>query len=331
MEGEKSHVDIGVRAPGLQKVIVALATLYVCVCGLCSMCPGPSAVLLSVVLILAELIGGARMLDARHPSVPYLVIIWIMTAYTAALVGMRNHHATYFPYRAAVEGRTYRGISPMEKASAHADGGIIQFDETGRLAADQSVGLKLNGHVYCAAPILGADAAAPVQFFAIGEGCCAARGDFQCDDVASARGGIVWHEPIEGPISHRLFAPDSRRSEYTKSALASMVLSNQKMADQPVFLRWVAEPRNLLRTWLTMALLVWIVSSVVFGVLVALLWFVVDFHFDRILRQNVSEALNRDHGHPDPRPPPMDTTAKPQGTSRFSLPWRSAAPQRGLV
>jgi hypothetical protein len=325
MLSKEGHLDIGVVAPGLSKPAIALVTLYICVCGLCSLCPGPMAVALCVCLMLAELIAGARFLDTRHPTVPYLIIIWVLTIYTAALVGMRNHHTSYFPYRAALEGRTYTAISPTDKASAHADGGIIEFADGANLMPDQSVGLKIGGRVYCAAPIVGSDTSAKVQFFAIGEGCCAARGSFQCDDVASgaARGGIVMHEPIEGPISHRLFAPDSRRPDYMKAAMASMVLSNQQMAPQPVFLRWVEKPKDLLRQWLTVALLVWICSSIAFSIIVSLLWFVVDFHFHRILCETVTDQLIRakpvKEGHPKPAGPAGNTSA------RFSLPWRTAA------
>lgn len=336
MLSKEGHLDIGVASPGLSKPAIALVTLYICICGLCSLCPGPMAVFLCVGLMLAELIGGARFLDTRHPSVPYLIIIWALTIYTAALVGMRNHHAAYFPYRAALEGRTYSDISPVAKASAHADGGIIKFSDDANLMPDQSVGLKIGGRVYCAAPIVGQPTpssapSAKVQFFAIGEGCCAARGSFQCDDVgtAAAKGGIVWQEPIEGPISHRLFAPDSRRPEYMRAAQASMVLSGKEMAAQPVFLRWVEKPKDLLRQWLTVALLVWIISSIAFSIVVSLLWFVVDFHFDRVFRETVTDQLIRakpvKEGHlaGHPKPATAGNTSAP--SARFSLPWRTAA------
>lgn len=330
MAGGKGD-DIGIRSPSVTYVVATLTALYACICGLCSLCPGPTSVLLCVVLFLAKLMAGARTLDARHPSVPYLLCLTMLTAFTASLVGIRNYHAAYFPYLAAKEGRTYTDIAPTAKATPHLDGGLISFADGTRLAADQSVGLRLNGVAYCAAPILGpapagaaSAAAAPVQFFAIGEGCCGSRGDFTCDDVAdsTARGGIVWHELSEGALSTRLFAPTSRRREYMKAVQASMALSGQEAAEQPVLLRWVANPHHLLVMWLTYGLLAWILSSVLYGFFVAILWFLVDHHFDKVLKGmkgSLSDAMT------DLRPPPPET--KPQtAASRFGL-WRSSTPR----
>mmetsp|Transcript_64150 Transcript_64150/g.165127 ORF Transcript_64150/g.165127 Transcript_64150/m.165127 type:complete len:370 (+) Transcript_64150:167-1276(+) len=369
MQGGKGGGDVGVNPPPVTVVVVGLATLYASICGLCSLCPGPTAVLLCAVLVLAELFAGARLFDPRHPTVPYLVVLWTLTIGAASVVGIRNHHAAYYPYRAAMEGRTYTGIAPSAKASAHADGGIIRFADGAQLMTDQSVGLRFDGVVYCAAPILGpeaapataaatpaaAPAAAPsatvaaatpaaatseVQFFAIGEGCCGARGGFACDDAGSARGGIVWHEPGEGSLSSRLFAPSSHRPQYMKSVLASMSLSDQRSAPQPVLLRWVSDPQMLLRMWLTQGLLVWIVTSLVYSVFVLVLWFLVDFHFDRALRGNVSDVITgRPDHHHHLRPPPSDTSTQKgapgasaaAASQRFGM-FRSSARRRdGLV
>lgn len=302
------------ESPSVSLVIFGLCVTYVGVCGLTSLWLGTLALLLSVLLLLLQVAIAASAFDLRHPSMPWLLFIWVLTVFTAASVGVSNHRRSYAPYLTAKEGRFYKGVGPDALAAVLMDAGVVSFEPSMVLDDNLAVGLKLAGSTYCAAPIMSADlqdaagappavaaapapapaAAAPgasaaagaagavsgqpalVQFWAIGKDCCSSRGGFVCGDAgeASARSGLVLLDPgaaQEEPL---------QRERYMRAVEAVCALHDLQTVDTPLLLRWVEDPKSELMGMYTRALLVWIVSSIVYGIVASVVCFVSDYYFE---------------------------------------------------
>jgi len=106
-------------------------------------------------------------------------------------------------------GASYEGVLATANATAYQDAAALVFAEGVGVDTGSTVGYMEDGMVYCAAPIsaAGDDGAsgALVQFWAVGLECCAARGNFQCNDVgdAAARSGSVLEVPTEAAHGFR--------------------------------------------------------------------------------------------------------------------------------
>lgn len=287
-EHEAFHLP---KAPHAGMVILSLVVVYVAICGMASLCLGPVALVLSVVLVMLQLTVAAETLDYHHPSITWLLIIWMFTEPIAAYVGSRNHQENYAPYLMGVGGRRYTNISASDKASAHLDAGIITFSEHTVLDDSRSIGFRGFGHTYCAAPIVSSTAPAAehsdiplVEFWAVGIDCCGQRGSFQCDDAgeSSAHGGVVLHDPKEegmADMASGIIKPRFFRNGYLRAIEASSALYQLQTVGTPVLVTWSSEPAALLRAWFLNALLVWIGSSVAYGVLVTLVWCFADYYY----------------------------------------------------
>lgn len=95
-------------------------------------------------------------------------------------------------------GASYINVLASEPARGHLDATMLSFAEGTRIDLSRSFGYMEGGGygtVYCAAPILDTTALTGqrVEYWAVGTNCCAARGQFQCDDATSdqAHGGVV--------------------------------------------------------------------------------------------------------------------------------------------
>jgi len=230
---------------------------------------------------------GEETLDPVGPNKPWIRALCIITALTALIIGGRNYHATYAPYWAAVQGRSYQDVSPAAVASSHADAGTILFKNGTMLDESKAIGLRLYGRTYCVAPIITRqatssepEAGAPgpaVQFWAVGLDCCEKRASFDCDDAgdADAKGGIALYTPDDGEeaFTRQILAPRIFRAGYIRAIEGATALYGLQTASSPVLLRWVKEPDFLLRKWLVASILVWLVSTVVYGCIALLLWY----------------------------------------------------------
>lgn len=296
----------GLEAPSLSVVIVTLVTTYIVVCGLTSFWLGPAGLIMCVILILLEVAVVAESVDHRHPSLPWLGLLWLATVLVAAAVGVRNFHVSYLPYLTAQSGRYYHGVDPFAKATVFADAGVIEFANNTLLDDTLSVGLRLRGLTYCAAPVLrrgmpvgpaagsvspssvgGTPTAAPVveaapvvQFWAVGLDCCLSRGGFRCDDAGEAgvAGGIVWKKEWEEEAASRISPPLERRDGYLQAVRAASALYELPVSEAPILLRWMSHPTRALQGWLTRSLLLWILSSIAFGTAISLVCFFVDYY-----------------------------------------------------
>lgn len=261
---------LGPGKPSACLVVLCLAAEYATICGLASFLLGPMAVLLSVVLLLAQVMLAAALLNLRHPSVPWLVLLWLATAAVAAVVGAGNYFGSYAPYATAMAGRRYDAVDVASaKASAYLDAGLISFTADAVLDDSLSVGARGMGSTYCAAPILSKSAAAAstaqeqeVQFWAIGTDCCGHRGTFSCGDAAvpTTHGGVAWREPSEdsaltGPLAAQ------HHERYMAAVNAACAVYGLRTAEEPILLYWLEQPEAAAREWLRRSMLVWLLTS----------------------------------------------------------------------
>mmetsp|Transcript_87578 Transcript_87578/g.252890 ORF Transcript_87578/g.252890 Transcript_87578/m.252890 type:complete len:354 (+) Transcript_87578:76-1137(+) len=328
-----------ISSPSIGLVIFGLVTAYISVCGLTSLWLGTEALIVSVLILLLEVAIAAEAFDLRHPSMPWFLIIWIFSVGLAASIGVGNYHATYGPYKTATSGRFYDNVGRDAKAAVLMDAGVVDFDSTMVLDDTLSVGLTLGGVTYCAAPIVSSDASqlagaegdagkAPVlgsssmavQFWATGRDCCGSRGGFVCDNAgeAGAKSGIVWLDPSAWQ------QPSVEHTRFMQVIQASCALHDLQSVPQPLLVHWVHSPRNVLLGMFTRSLLVWIVSSIVYGVAISAIVALTNYYFDMGVRSPVEEypgAMPHRYGndpfatHSKLQAPPEASPAEPPKTS----------------
>jgi len=167
--------------------------------------------------------------------------------------------------------RVYVNVRPEEPAEAHSDASWLFFSEDAQVVTELSLGYLHEGTTYCVAPILGDHDLEAVQYWAVGEGCCDARGSFVCDDSqdASVKSGLAI--PEASPLI-------SKASAYRTAVEQSEAAFGLKSARAPVFLRWVADPEAVQNGYqkqavkiIAMACVLYFVASVLNGVVLHLL------------------------------------------------------------
>jgi len=131
-------------------------------------------------------------------------------------------------------------VVPSESAAAYANVGEIVFADEATIDPSRAVGYK-DKHTYCVAPILGDAPPEKVQFWAAGLDCCGSRGSFYCDDAwnPKAKSGLVIHKVIFGEMA-----------DYHKAVKMAEVTYEMASAEDPIFVKWVANPDQVeLNIW----------------------------------------------------------------------------------
>lgn len=131
-------------------------------------------------------------------------------------------------------------VVPSESAAAYANVGEIVFADEATIDPSRAVGYK-DKHTYCVAPILGDAPPEKVQFWAAGLDCCGSRGSFYCDDAwnPKAKSGLVIHKVIFGEMA-----------DYHKAVKMAEVTYEMASAEEPIFVKWVANPDQVeLNIW----------------------------------------------------------------------------------
>jgi len=136
--------------------------------------------------------------------------------------------------------RKYTNVVASEPSAAVADAGKLTFNSQTRVDIKKSVGyVAENGMVFCVAPVLSNSNQPRIEYWAAGIDCCAASGDFWCDQAQNpqAHGGVVifdnngWFTPARYPFYQKARA----------KAEAQFMLQS---VGNPLFVRWV-ETDNL--------------------------------------------------------------------------------------
>lgn len=171
---------------------------------------------------------------------------WLLAVCSAGLLG----HINYSIIDAWVNTtflREYDNVHSNTDPRSVMDGGILNFDASTSLGTSLSAGYKHWLETFCAAPIVraGEPDSAPIGFWAVGKGCCNARGDFTCKGAgdAHARTGL--------PLSRHSLDPWTAEG-YKKAAGMVAASNGLAMADEPIFVMWVQDAHHVGKTaWWT--------------------------------------------------------------------------------
>jgi hypothetical protein len=201
----------------------------------------------------------------------FIVSSWLLFAVVMGTwVGLVSYECCIGEYWMYTRLEKRTNVLPSESAEAYANAGGIIFADEARVDSSRSAGYK-NGHVFCVAPIASDAATGTVQFWAGGVNCCAARGNFVCDDSWNdeARGGIVIRNGSASPYHEDLYG------QLMKAVRLAETTYSIASAEEPVFVRWVESPTqvelNIWRMGLGVILACIIVAALLCGMQACLL------------------------------------------------------------
>lgn len=119
------------------------------------------------------------------------------------------------------------------------DAGTLRFAAGSMVDTDTAVGYRDWPTTYCAAPIVGVTPSDQVSFWAVGINCCASRQSFTCGDVKdpTARSGLK----LQSHAMSMLLGHDVA-DNYRLAAQMAAGAYGLKMAADPIFVQWVADP-----------------------------------------------------------------------------------------
>lgn len=167
----------------------------------------------------------------------FIGILCLFACLCGSAAGLYNYDSYMYQYWSYEESRSYTNVLPSEPAAAHADAGKIVFSNSARVDTTRAVGFKI-GTVYCVAPIVDDTQTDHVEYWAVGTDCCPSRGDFDCDDAwnPTAKSGVVILDAT---------AFFSKRDYYRRAAKTAQFAYELTAAEEPLFVRWVADPEKV--------------------------------------------------------------------------------------
>lgn len=267
-------------------VVALLTLLYSVIVGTLSYFMALDAVLFCMLCVVAATMVASEALEKKHPAAPTLFLLGLLVVLFAFSTGVTNYHHNYGPYLDAKSGQEYRYLRASSSARAHSDGGIVSFARDTLVDTTRSVGLLSQGVTYCVAPVLDVDTEQPmdtlsvpsslpqeIQFWAIGLDCCGARGYFACDDaqVVGARSAFVYHAPDDS-LESSLFAPSSHYDEFLRAVEAAKAMYNLAGTREPVLVRWVLSPQQVLEDEFHASLYLWWGTTLAVAIVSMLVW-----------------------------------------------------------
>mmetsp|Transcript_54049 Transcript_54049/g.173308 ORF Transcript_54049/g.173308 Transcript_54049/m.173308 type:complete len:297 (-) Transcript_54049:124-1014(-) len=173
----------------------------------------------------------------RGPLFMPLAVATLIATGTGTLIGLYVYDQfAVFP-RFYANSRLYTNVVPSQPSAAVADAGKIVFSGESMVDAQRSAGyITEDGYTYCAAPVRDNSGITQVEFWAVGIGCCAERGDFYCDESADpqAHAGVV-------VFDNNGFFDMSRRDIYEKARLKAEASFSLQSVEEPMYVRWVRE------------------------------------------------------------------------------------------
>lgn len=168
---------------------------------------------------------------------------------------------TYFFHAsfATAAAQHYVNAIPSSPAGGFADAGEISFSVETRIDASRGVGFASAGGVYCLAPVVDQPIDKNIQFFAIGEDCCGARGGFACN------AGLIPNDSDgHQKVAKVELFPDAVWFKALSLALAE---NGMTAAEKPLFVRFMPDVQAYLQSQYF--------TGVVLYSLGAILWFLV--------------------------------------------------------
>jgi len=197
--------------------------------------------------------GGIVYYGSKKRDERFWIIIMGCVAAVVTCLGLFFGFFMYYRflvyYLHYVEMRTYSNVGGSQAVTQFSDGSMFLFTQDSRLDIMRSVGYKSRwtGNVYCVSPVVDStmSSADPINFWAVGEGCCLARGEFACDDAqdSKAMSALVVLEPedvvrpfMRWAVAGSVYPRYERSIRLQEAAYATRAAPNIKM------LYWVKDP-----------------------------------------------------------------------------------------
>jgi len=209
----------------------------------------------SIVIFLSCLAGsaGISFYGSKKRDERYWIIIMgcvcAVVTFISLFFGFFMYYRFLVYYEHYVEMRTYSNVGGSQSVTQFNDGSMFLFTQDSRLDVMRSVGYKSRwtGNVYCVSPVVDSTMtnADPINFWAVGEGCCLARGEFACDDAQDSKtmSALVVLEPedvvrpfMRWAVAGSVYPRYERSMRLQEAAYATRAAPNIKM------LYWVKDP-----------------------------------------------------------------------------------------
>jgi len=183
---------------------------------------------------LSLLFVGVGILQQR--PVPLALGILCLAAIALSVpVGNLVQDSYMADYYRLAGGATYHNVDPSEPSAMKADASVLVFQDGTYVDVDKSVGFMEAGDVYCVAPVLGSTASKSPTYWAVGQGCCDARGGFSCGISHAA-------SSVNSALAD---ANENDEAEYAKAVkMAASVYGFDQVVSPPLTVRWTANASN---------------------------------------------------------------------------------------
>lgn len=211
---------------------------------------GAVSVLAFLVLSSAALVlVGRGRSTMRRSWMLFAGLLCFEATVAALMVGFRCYFGNLVYYHRYKDMRTYSNVGASQPASSFNDANMFLFTEDTRIDPLRSVGYqsRWTGDTYCAAPIIDStmDSANDIFFWAVGENCCLARSEYDCDDAKAenVRSALVVLEPedIVRPFM-RWAVAGSIYPKFENSIKLQEATYQTKAAKKIKLVRWSKDP-----------------------------------------------------------------------------------------
>mmetsp|Transcript_58526 Transcript_58526/g.128323 ORF Transcript_58526/g.128323 Transcript_58526/m.128323 type:complete len:312 (+) Transcript_58526:99-1034(+) len=188
-------------------------------------------------------------------------ILTVLATVMGVLIGSMLFQQYLRPFWMYLDSAEYNNVIPGDPAAAHADAGRVVFSRDAIVQTLKSVGYR-DGSTYCVAPIMDKYMTGRVQFWAVGQDCCAAREDMWCDDirVPGARSGVVVFD-TEGIFGAMTI---SAADQYRKSIRMAEAQFDLSSAPDAMLVRWVGDPQQVQQQYWKEGVGAWLIASAVY-------------------------------------------------------------------
>lgn len=190
-----------------------------------------------------------------RPALRLLGYLFVLSTLVGFLIGFSMYFNSLSYYYKYGQLRSYTNVAASQNPLGFRDGGMMLWTEDTRLDTMRSVGYKSkqDGQIYCVAPIIDGSMSltASISYYAIGENCCGARGEFECDDatIPTVRASLVLLQPKDVVSSWMTWAgPASDYPKYEAAVALQQATYSVASNSNVKLVRWVVDPLKVRAT-----------------------------------------------------------------------------------
>lgn len=199
-------------------------------------------------LVIAHCLKRASMV--KNGWKKWVGFIAFFAATAALMLGLLIHYKWMLFFNKYTNMMTYTNVAASQPAQQFEDAGSLVFTTGTSIDSTRAVGYRdiRNSQTLCVAPVVDQQMAVtdPIEFFAVGVGCCGWRASFLCDDAKQpgTRGSLLVLEPdklvspaMEWMVDEQFpFEGFQKAIDLQKSVFAVTASVNHRLV------RWVKDP-----------------------------------------------------------------------------------------